>query len=104
MAKNIEIKNCFEFVCPENWNNFEKTDDENVRFCGSCKKQVFKATDKEILEAEYQRHFSNAASNLGGLSEARRWWDDQPFEYLRREEQEWEKDMVKIGVNRWCYE
>ena len=50
MKKNIEIKNCFEFVCPENWNNFEKTDDENVRFCGSCEKQVFKATDKETLE------------------------------------------------------
>ena len=50
MAKNIEIKNCFEFVCPENWNNFEKTDDENVRFCGSCEKQVFKATDEETLE------------------------------------------------------
>ena len=50
MKKNIEIKNCFEFVCPENWNNFEKTDDENVRFCGSCEKQVFKATDKKTLE------------------------------------------------------
>ena len=50
MKKHIKIKNCFEFVCPENWNNFEKTDDENVRFCGSCEKQVFKATDKEILE------------------------------------------------------
>ena len=50
MKKNIEIKNCFEFICPENWNNFEKTDDENVRFCGSCEKQVFKATDKETLE------------------------------------------------------
>ena len=50
MSNNIEIKNCFEFVCPENWNNFEKTDDENVRFCGSCEKQVFKATDKETLK------------------------------------------------------
>ena len=50
MEKNIEIKNCFEFICPENWNNFERTDDENVRFCGSCEKQVFKATDKETLE------------------------------------------------------
>ena len=50
MNKDIEIKNCFEFVCPENWNNFEKTDDKNVRFCGSCEKQVFKATDKETLK------------------------------------------------------
>ena len=50
MSKNIAIKNCFEFVCPENWNNFEKTDDKNVRFCGSCQKQVFKANDKETLK------------------------------------------------------
>ena len=49
MSNNIEIKNCFEFVCPENWNNFEKTDNKNVRFCGSCEKQVFKATDKKTL-------------------------------------------------------
>ena len=50
MKQSIEIKNCFEFICPENWNNFERTDDETIRFCGSCEKQVFKATDKETLE------------------------------------------------------
>ena len=50
MSDNIKIKNCFEFVCPENWNNFEESDDENVRFCCYCEKQVFKATEKETLE------------------------------------------------------
>ena len=49
MNKNIEIKNCFEFVCPENWNNFEKTYDENVKFCCSCERQVFKASDKKTF-------------------------------------------------------
>ena len=43
MSNNIEIKNCFEFVCPENWNNFEKTDNKNVRFCGSCKETSFQS-------------------------------------------------------------
>ena len=46
-------------------------------------------------KAGYQRHFSNAASNLGGLPEARRWWDDQPFEYRKRKEQEWKKRYGK---------
>ena len=45
MKNKFEIKNCFEFVCPLKWNNLEKTDDKNVRFCGSCEKQVFKASD-----------------------------------------------------------
>ena len=43
--EKFEIKNCFEFVCPLKWDNLEKTDNKNVRFCGSCEKQVFKATD-----------------------------------------------------------
>ena len=50
MNNNIEIKNCFEFVCPENWDSFEKTDNDRVRFCGSCQRQVFKAENKETLK------------------------------------------------------
>ncbi len=45
--KKFEIKNCFEFICPLKWDNLAKTDDKNVRFCGSCEKQVFKAKDLE---------------------------------------------------------
>ena len=41
--KKFEIKNCFEFVCPLKWNNLEKTDNNDIRFCGSCEKQVYKA-------------------------------------------------------------
>ena len=50
MKNKFEIKNCFEFVCPLKWNNLEKTDDKNVRFCGSCEKQVFKATDLDSFQ------------------------------------------------------
>ena len=46
----MDIKNCFEYVCPEKWNNFQKTDNKDVRFCGSCNKQVFKATNKKSID------------------------------------------------------
>lgn len=45
MKEKFEIKNCFEFVCPLKWDNLEKTDNNDIRFCGSCEKQVFKASD-----------------------------------------------------------
>ena len=45
MKNKFEIKNFFEFVCPLKWDNLDKTDDKNVRFCSSCKKQVLKAAD-----------------------------------------------------------
>ena len=47
MKDKFEIKNCFEFVCPLKWDSLEKTDNNNIRFCGSCDKQVFKASDLE---------------------------------------------------------
>ena len=46
----MDIKNCFEYVCPEKWNNLQKTDNKDVRFCGSCNKQVFKATNKKSID------------------------------------------------------
>ena len=42
MKENFEIKNCFEFICPLKWDNLERSDN-NVRYCGSCEKQVYKA-------------------------------------------------------------
>ena len=48
--KDLFIKNCFEFICPEKWDNLESTDNKLVRFCGSCDKQVFKANNKRELE------------------------------------------------------
>ena len=45
MKQKFEIKNCFQFVCPLEWDNLEATDDKNIRFCNSCEKQVYKAKD-----------------------------------------------------------
>ena len=30
---------------------------------------------------KYRRHFRNAASNMGMLPEARKWWNIQPIEF-----------------------
>lgn len=46
----MDIKNCFEYICPEKWNNLQKTQNESIRFCGSCSKQVFKVKDKESFD------------------------------------------------------
>ena len=50
MTEDLEIKNCFEFIFPEKWDNLERSDNENVRFCGLCEKQVFKATSKKSFD------------------------------------------------------
>ena len=44
-----KVQDCFEFVCPELWDNLEKTEDKNVRSCNSCEKSVYKATNKEKM-------------------------------------------------------
>ena len=50
MSNDLEIKNCFEYLCPEKWENLEDTENESVRFCGACEKQVFKATNKKTFK------------------------------------------------------
>ena len=45
MKEKFEIKNCFEFVCPLKWENLENTSKKDVKYCGSCDKQVFRAKD-----------------------------------------------------------
>ncbi len=49
MGKSLEIKNCYEFICPVDWDNLEKTDNQSIRFCGSCERQVFKASNKKTF-------------------------------------------------------
>ena len=48
-------------------------------------------------KAEYQRHFRNAASNMGILHEAREGFQEQPYEWQKKQYEKWEKDMEKIG-------
>ena len=50
---------------------------------------------KKSSKEEYQRHFRNAASNLGMLPEARKWWYRQPLEYRMEQERKWKKRYGK---------
>ena len=56
MKESSEIKNCFEFICPLKWKNLETTGNNDIKFCGSCKKQVFKANDFETTLNAFCRY------------------------------------------------
>ena len=47
--KVLEIQNCFEFKCPKLWDDLEKTNNKDVKFCFSCEKNVYKATSFDLL-------------------------------------------------------
>ena len=51
--------------------------------------------EKRWTRAEYQRHFRNAASNMGMLHEAREFWFDQPYEWRKKQEDKWKKRYGK---------
>ena len=44
---------------------------------------------------EYRRHFRNAVSNIGMLTEARKWWNSQPLEFREAQKKEWKKRYGK---------
>jgi hypothetical protein len=49
------VENCawkFRFQCPERWVNFATTNDDRVRFCSVCSRQVYLCSD----DAEVVRH------------------------------------------------
>ena len=46
-------------------------------------------------KAEYQRHFRNAASNMGMLHEAREFFHKQPYEWQKKQYDKWEKRYGK---------
>ena len=60
------------------------------------KRELAIECEKRWSKEEYQRHFRNAASNLGMLGEARKWWNEQPLESQKNQEKKWEK---KYGKN-----
>jgi len=47
------IRNCtFAFKCTMNWNELSETDEDSIRFCQNCQKEVFFCnTDEELAEA-----------------------------------------------------
>ena len=51
--------------------------------------------EKRWANARYLRALRNAASNLGMLGEARKWWNEQPLEWRLEQEKEWEKRYGK---------
>ncbi len=52
MNEKIKISNCefrFEFECPKNWEDLEKSDDDNVRNCRQYNQKVYFAENKDQL-------------------------------------------------------
>jgi hypothetical protein len=54
------VENCeprFQVECPKQWDSLKKTDDEGVRFCETCRKNVFLCrTNREAVEHGRERH------------------------------------------------
>jgi len=48
-ARVYKVQDCFEFICPERWDNLEPTDDPSIRSCSQCERNVYKATNKAKL-------------------------------------------------------
>ncbi len=47
---STRIENCkFTFKCPRTWEQLDQTDDDHVRFCGACAKQVHLCNTHESL-------------------------------------------------------
>lgn len=40
----------FEYKCPKNWFELEHTDDETVKYCRECEKQVYYCCDQEDID------------------------------------------------------
>ena len=52
-SKEIKIRNCvFGFGCDANWDAMKETNQDDVRFCNHCEKEVhFIATKSSLLES-----------------------------------------------------
>ncbi len=51
--EEITIRNChIAYKCTARWDDMSETEDEKIKFCQSCQKEVvFCATDKELVAA-----------------------------------------------------
>lgn len=49
----LQLRNCeFAFQCNAQWDKLAKTDQDSVRFCNECEKEVHRCeTDEELLRA-----------------------------------------------------
>jgi hypothetical protein len=51
MSAKLSIRNCkFAYLCSAKWEDLQKTDDEEIRFCNACQKEVFFCdSDKTLI-------------------------------------------------------
>jgi hypothetical protein len=72
MDKQVMIRNCtFAFKCSVNWDNLEETDEENIRFCLDCQKEVHFCEDDEDLVRSIKLNRCIAISRVNDFGEIR---------------------------------
>ena len=50
MSNELTIRNCtFAFKCNARWEKLEQTENDEIRFCDDCQKEVFLCLDDDIL-------------------------------------------------------
>ena len=55
--EDTAIRNCiWGFKCQEMWESLSDTDDDDVRFCAKCQKEVFHCTDDDSLVSSIARN------------------------------------------------
>jgi hypothetical protein len=53
MRTPLPIENCrtwFKFLCPKTWGQLERTRQLDVRYCSTCRKNVFYCDSLELVE------------------------------------------------------
>jgi hypothetical protein len=53
----LPVENCprwFKFLCPKTWSQFDRTSQLDVRFCQSCRKNVYYCDSEEAVEEHRQ--------------------------------------------------
>ena len=48
-VRYLKIQDCFDFQCPQRWENLELTDKSGVKYCFECERNVHKAINKKEL-------------------------------------------------------
>ena len=50
MPEKLTIRNCkFAYKCSAKWDNLQETEDESIRFCDECQKEVFFCDSDDTL-------------------------------------------------------
>ena len=66
----LKIQDCFEFLCPEQWSELEKTDQKGVKHCSVCDRNVYKAANEAQLlqfgkEGKCAAYFESEGITMG---------------------------------------